>query len=249
MIYTQPAETNSSDTLIKHADSVLATPESAGLCDADTCLQTHTHTHCTTRRFPWANRYLALGGKEEASLRQTTMISLPDTLPPLGVPLQYLFLFLPLSIYPRPPPLLPLASITGCLSAVRFTLPLSSPFFPPPVTFAIPVVSVSLPPSSRSSFIGGGVWNDSSCHPTTTATTPGAGGSSAGACLPCISRLCARVTHRTVKHVGGARDTTTSVICQSDLAPFAIYLPDATRAKREGEEERERVCEKRVRKE
>lgn len=45
MIYTQPAETNSSDTLIKHADSVLATPESAGLCDADTCLQTHTHTH------------------------------------------------------------------------------------------------------------------------------------------------------------------------------------------------------------
>lgn len=44
MIYTQPAETNSTDTLIKHADSVLATPESAGLCDADTCLHTHTHT-------------------------------------------------------------------------------------------------------------------------------------------------------------------------------------------------------------
>lgn len=49
--------------------------------------------------FPEANRYLASGAEEEASLRQTTMISLPDTLPPLGVPLQSLFLFLlPLSI-------------------------------------------------------------------------------------------------------------------------------------------------------
>lgn len=45
MIYTQPAETNSTDTLIKHADIVLATPESAGLRDADTCLRTLTHTH------------------------------------------------------------------------------------------------------------------------------------------------------------------------------------------------------------
>lgn len=41
-----------------------------------------------------------------------------------------------------------------------------------------------------------------------------------------------------MKRVGGARDTTTSVICQSDLAPVAIYLPDATRAKREGGRER-----------
>lgn len=44
MIYTQPAETNSSDTLIKHADSVLATPESAGLDDgAHTPVQRVTH--------------------------------------------------------------------------------------------------------------------------------------------------------------------------------------------------------------
>lgn len=152
MIYTQPAETNSSDTLIKHADSVLATPESAGLCDADTCLQTHTHTHCTTRRFPWANRYLALGGKEEASLRQTTMISLPDTLPPLGVPLQYLFLFLPLSIYPRPPPLHP-----PCLyHRLSFCRPLhSSSFFlflPPSCHLRHPR-RIRLPPSLLSLFI------------------------------------------------------------------------------------------------
>ena len=45
-MYTgSPAETNSTDALIKHADSVLAAPESAGLRDADAlCLQTHTHT-------------------------------------------------------------------------------------------------------------------------------------------------------------------------------------------------------------
>lgn len=51
MIYTQPAETNSTDTLIKHADSVLATPESAGLRDADADTQTHTcvHTHTPER--------------------------------------------------------------------------------------------------------------------------------------------------------------------------------------------------------
>lgn len=48
MIYTQPAETNSTDTLIKHADSVLATPESAGLRDADT--QTHTRAYTHTHR-------------------------------------------------------------------------------------------------------------------------------------------------------------------------------------------------------
>ena len=48
MIYTQPAETNSTDTLIKHADSVLATPESAGLRDDDTRRPTQTHTHVHT---------------------------------------------------------------------------------------------------------------------------------------------------------------------------------------------------------
>lgn len=48
MIYTQPAETNSTDTLIKHADSVLATPESAGLRDADTQTHTHVRTHTHT---------------------------------------------------------------------------------------------------------------------------------------------------------------------------------------------------------
>lgn len=154
MIYTQPAETNSSDTLIKHADSVLATPESAGLCDADTCLQTHTHTHCTTRRFPWANRYLALGGKEEASLRQTTMISLPDTLPPLGVPLQYLFLFLPLSIYPRPPPPSPLSQAVFLPSASLFLfLPLSSPLLSPSPSPSYP--SPSLPPLTLHSLVEG----------------------------------------------------------------------------------------------
>lgn len=49
MIYTQPAETNSTDTLIKHADSVLATPESAGLRDADTQTHTHVRTHTPER--------------------------------------------------------------------------------------------------------------------------------------------------------------------------------------------------------
>lgn len=50
MIYTQPVETNKGDTLIKHADSVLATPESAGLRD-DTHTHTQTHKHVQgTRR-------------------------------------------------------------------------------------------------------------------------------------------------------------------------------------------------------
>lgn len=209
----------------------------------------HTHTHCTTRRFPWANRYLALGGKEEASLRQTTMISLPDTLPPLGVPLQYLFLFLPLSIYPRPPPLHP----PRLYHRLSFCRPLhSSSFFPflPPSCHLRHPRRIRLPPSLLSLFIHwwrGLKWQQlpphHHCH------HPRSWWEFRRRVFALHFALCARVTHRTVKRVGGARDMTTSVICQSDLAPFAIYLPDATRAKSEGEEEQERVCEKRVRKE
>lgn len=64
VIYTQAAETNPTDTLIKHADSILATPESAGLRLTHThirrqaCTRAYahrhgnTHTHTTMGRFP-----------------------------------------------------------------------------------------------------------------------------------------------------------------------------------------------------
>ena len=64
VIYTQAAETNTTDTLIKHPDSILATPESAGLClththtqaGVYTSIRTDTqawkHTHTTMERFP-----------------------------------------------------------------------------------------------------------------------------------------------------------------------------------------------------
>lgn len=104
-----------------------------------------------------------MGGKEEASLRQTTMISLPDTPPPLGVPLQYLFLFLPLfqssplSVSPLPP------SITG----LSFCRPHHSPsFFPlssPAVTSSIPVVSISLRPPLAAHSLAEEGWDDSVC--------------------------------------------------------------------------------------
>lgn len=190
MIYTQPAETNTTDTLIKHADTVLATPESAGLRDADTCVCV-----CAgTRRLPWANRYLALGGKEEASLRQTTMISLPDTLPPLGVPLQYLFFF--------PPPL------PNSLHH-KLSLPLSSSIFPSCHLLRPP--RIHLPPSSRRSFTAAQAGMTASVPPTSPASSESV--DKWGGCL----RRCAGVGLLYSRHFLLARgNAATPVISQSE---------------------------------